>query len=197
MNQVARDQPLMLRSDRSLSQAGAPGSRRALAAAIFGVTALALGAALIALPVRTDIVVVVAIMLVAIELVWAVRYVRGARRASASQGSPGMASALRGPLVVGLVVIVTSFSAALVVSQFRIVGTEARAKDSLSNAVPSITTLSAARATLRQLGTLVDDFLLAPSSVTRFRGQIAAARARLDANLTAYEKLPSIPQEIE
>jgi len=187
----------MLHADRSSSQASAPGSRRALPAAIFGVTALALGAALIALPVRTDIVMVVAIILVAIELVWAVRYVRGARRASASQGSPGVASALRGPLVVGLVIIVTSFSAALVVSQFRIVGTEARAKDILSNAVPSITNLSAARTMLRQLGTLVDDFLLAPSSVTMFRGQIAAARARLDANLTAYEELPSIPQEIE
>jgi len=119
------------------------------------------------------------------------------RRRTISQRYPsGVASALSGPLVVGLVVIVASFSGSLVFSQFRIVGAEARAKDILSNAIPSITHLSEARTSLRQLGTLVDDFLVAPSSVTGLRGEIAAARARLDASLAAYEALPSIPQEL-
>lgn len=159
---------------------------------MFGVTALGLGAALIVSPEDVGIIVVIAAVLGAIELAWALRYLRGVQRMDA-----GVASALSGPIVVGLVIIVASFSASLVVSQFRIAGTEARARDILSNTIPSVAHLSAARTALRQLGTLVDDFRLAPSSLTTLRGELAAVRARFDTSFAAYEALPPIPQEPE
>jgi signal transduction histidine kinase len=187
----------MTRSEHSPSSAQPTGAPRMRIAAVFGGTALALGAALIGIPVRPEIVLLVAAALVAIELVWAVRGLRGVPREAPPHGVPGVARALSGPLVVGLVVIVASFSGALVVSQVRIVGAEARAKDILSNTIPSTTELSEARTALRQLGTLVDDLLLAPSSTSALRGEIAEARARLEARLAAYESLPSIPRELE
>jgi signal transduction histidine kinase len=123
----------------------------------------------------------------------------GARRAGAGGvfGAPGVAAALGGPLIVALVVIVASFSGSLVVSQVRIAGTEARARDILSNTIPSIAHLSAARTAVRELGTSVDDLLLARSSAASVRGEIAAARARLAASLAAYESLPTVPHELE
>jgi signal transduction histidine kinase len=186
----------MSRSDRQLSPTKA-GSRRVLVGTVFGVTALAFGAALIAVSVRVEIVGLVAGLVVAIELVWALRGGSGAHRPGSQRDVPGVASALWGPIVVGLVVTVASFSGALVVSQFRIAGMEARATEVLSDTIPSITSLSSARTALWQLGTLVDDLLLAPSSVTTMRSKITASRARLDDSLTTYEALPSIPQELE
>ena len=173
-----------------------PGSRRALVGLVLGVTALALGAALYAAPLRVEVIALVSAGLVAIELVWAMRGSGGSRSGS-QRDARGVASALWSPIIVGLVIIVASFSGALVVSQFRIAGAEARATELLDDTVPSITRLSAARTALRQLGTLVDDLFLAPSSVATLGSKLTAARARLDESLTAYEATPSISQEIE
>jgi signal transduction histidine kinase len=109
----------------------------------------------------------------------------------------GVASALWGPIVVGLVIIVVCFSGALVVSQFRIAGAEAQATELLSDTIPSIASLASARTAMRQLGTLFDDLLFAPSRATSLRGELTAARRQLATSLTAYESLPTIPQEVE
>ena len=186
----------MHRSDRP-APTQPPGSRRARVRLVFGVTALALGAALITAPVRVEVIALIAVGLVAIELVWAMRGGFGTPRSGSPRDARGVASALWGPIVVGLVIIVASFSGSLVVSQFRIAGAEARATELLADTVPSITRLSAARTALRQLGTLVDDLLLTPSDVTTLRGELTAARARLDQSLSAYGATPSVPQELE
>jgi len=186
----------MRRSDR-LSLPKPPGPRRALAGVVFGITALALGTALLAAPVRIEYVVLVATGLIAIEVVCARRGVFGRRQEASQRAAPGVASALWAPIVVGLIIIVACFSGALVISQFRIAGAEARATELLSDTIPSIASLASARTALRQLGTRIDDLILAPSSVPTLRGEITVARGQLATSLTAYEALPTIPQEVE
>jgi signal transduction histidine kinase len=190
---------MLFRRDHSASPSPSstksPGPRRALVVAV-GLTALAIGVALIANPARAGTIVLVAVAVIAIELVWAVRRSRVTASTVPPRSVPGV-TASWGPIIIGLVVVVASFSGALVFSQFRIVGTEARAKGILSNTIPSITHLSAARTALRELGTLIDGFLLEPSRVTTLRRDLTAARARLDASLASYAILPRIPQDLE
>ena len=186
----------MRRADR-LSPTKQPGPRRTLAVVVFAVTLLAIAATLYAAPVRIEIILLGAVIAVAIELVWVRRNVLGSWRSSSPRSTSGVASALWGPIVVGLVIIVVCFSGALVVSQFRIAGAEAQATELLSDTIPRIASLASARTALRQLGTLFDDLLFAPSRATSLRGELTAARRQLATSFTAYEALPTIPLEVE
>jgi signal transduction histidine kinase len=71
-----------------------------------------------------------------------------------------------------------------------------RANDIISNAMPSVQLLSAARRDLRQLDVETDRFASAPpDQLPELRERIAAARRNLDGTLNTYVALPFFPKE--
>ena len=97
-----------------------------------------------------------------------------------------------------MLLVVSSFSATLAVSQWRLQPIEALALDIARDATPSIEHLSTARTELIRLGMYVDEYVTrTDNGGTNSREDINTVRQRLDMELDAYRVLPSSPEESE
>jgi signal transduction histidine kinase len=95
-----------------------------------------------------------------------------------------------------MLLVVASFSATLVVSQWRLQPIEALALDIARDAAPSIEHLSAVRTELIRLGMYVNEYVTRTDNGGMIsRDDIQTVRRRLDTELNAYRALPSSPEE--
>jgi signal transduction histidine kinase len=95
-----------------------------------------------------------------------------------------------------MLLVVASFSATLVVSQWRLQPIEALALDIARDAAPSIEHLSTVRTELIRLGMYVNEHVTRTDNEAMIsRDDIQTVRRRLDAELNAYRVLPSSPEE--
>lgn len=100
-----------------------------------------------------------------------------------------------GPVAIAMLLIVTSFSASLVVSQFRLRNIEARALTIFQDALPRMEHLSTLRTELRRMGMYVSEYVSAASPRAPSREEIQEVRRRLDVELDAYRGRPTSPEE--
>jgi signal transduction histidine kinase len=95
-----------------------------------------------------------------------------------------------------MLLVVASFSATLVVSQWRLQPIEALALDIAQDAAPSIEQLSAVRTELIRLGMYVNEYVTRTDDGGIIsRDDIQTVRRRLDTELIAYRALPTSPEE--
>jgi signal transduction histidine kinase len=95
-----------------------------------------------------------------------------------------------------MLLVVASFSATLVVSQWRLQPIEALALDIARDAAPSIEHLSAVRTELIRLGMYVNEYVTRTDNGGMIsRDDIQTVRRRLDTEIDAYRALPSSPEE--
>jgi signal transduction histidine kinase len=99
-------------------------------------------------------------------------------------------------VALSMLLVVASFSATLVVSQWRLQPIEALALDIARDAAPSIEHLSAVRTELIRLGMYVNEYVTHTDNGGMIsRDDIQTVRRRLDAEINAYRALPSSPEE--
>jgi signal transduction histidine kinase len=167
--------------------------------AVVGATAVALGCAIIALPGNAAVLIPLGAVILAAELFCARHLLRRLeqewRRRAEGQG-PRMRTDL--PVAIGMLVVLISFSGALLFSQIHLRRIESEAIDILEDSAPGIEHLSAVRSKLRQLGVYVNEYLAGVrSDKTATRQNVRATRHQLDVELAAYDALPTFPEENE
>lgn len=107
-----------------------------------------------------------------------------------------MVTRTSGPVAIAMLLIVTSFSASLVVSQFRLRNIEERALTIFQDALPRMEHLSTLRTELRRLGMYVSEYVsVGGAHATPSPRDIAEVRQRLDDELEAYRARPTSPEE--
>jgi signal transduction histidine kinase len=106
------------------------------------------------------------------------------------------ASSISGPIVVATLLIVISFLASLVISQFRLRNIDQRAFTIFEDALPSMEHLANLRTELHRLGMYVSEYVShdSPGAVPS-HSDISEVRAAIDAELLAYRTKPLFSQE--
>ena len=99
------------------------------------------------------------------------------------------------PVAIAMALVVVSFSATLAISQWRIMPIEALALDITRDAAPGIEYLDSLRAKLQNLEILVNDLIIRDDGGAS-RANIRTLRHQLDAELDAFYRLPTTPEEL-
>src|SRR5689334_4602671 len=99
-------------------------------------------------------------------------------------------------LVAVIASVVLSFLLATILFQYVSGAVESRTNELISNAIPSIKTLSGTRGDLHQLENHIDRYPLASADErSELAAQIATERKTMAANLALYAALPLFPGE--